>query len=176
MSRMVRENLSSGLQERVWFARWSLRELQQRQQAGENRGPLLALRAAVISHSYSVLIGLSRFALQQAAVPLSPDALTLAALEQAAEEHGVVSPQVELLRQARSQVQDKVCWLEGEFRALFAANGLSRRPQPPQVMELRAAQDNADDVLAAGDLQRLQQMIERVEALLTLASGQLEEC
>ena len=59
MSRMVRDNTVSGLRERIYFANALLRQLTH-EQAEATPTVRLALRGAVVSHLYSVLVGLAR--------------------------------------------------------------------------------------------------------------------
>lgn len=173
MSRMVREEAASGLRERHWFARVMLRQLQAAGAAP--RAEQLALRGAVIFHLYSVLVGV----LRQAAAGIGrADALdgllSLPAMLAALEE--TPCPEAGLVAEALSSSQDPLAWLHGEMMVACAASGLSRRPQPP--VEDNALAMRADDpyqLLAEGDLGRLQAAIDRVHTLLEDVGGHNQE-
>ncbi|KAF0809425.1 hypothetical protein A167_01708 [Alcanivorax sp. S71-1-4] len=167
MSRMVRDSETSGLRERLFFAQDMLRLLQQQRELGAARGRLLALRGAVVSHGYSVLVGLVRQAAKSYQVPDYASRVSLATLEQAFADAGVEAPEMALVARARRDRSDLICWLDQEMMALFGAAGLARRPSPRNESNLLAvAAEDPYAVLEDGDLQRLTAMLDRVSTLL----------
>lgn len=174
MSRMVRESETSGLRERLFFARTLLKSLND--QAAAGTGHRLALRGAVLFHLYSVLVGLARQAAKNYQVAGYQDLLGLAALENAFRAAGVSSPELRLIAQARADRADPVFWLDQEVRAAFGAAGLARRPPAPEEQgELALRADDPYAPLASGDLERLDLAARRVEALLEQGSAYMEE-
>ena len=173
MSRMVREEAASGLRERHWFARVMLRQLQGA--ADAPRAEQLALRAAVVFHLYSVLVGV----LRQAAAGIGRgesvnSMLSLPAMLEALAD--TPCPEAGLIAEALASHQDPVAWLHGEMMAACAASGLSRRPQPPaeeDALALRA--EDPYQLLADGDLSRLQAAVDRVHTLLDDVGGHNQE-
>lgn len=173
MSRMVREEAASGLRERHWFARVMLRQLTS---AGDApRAEQLALRGAVIFHLYSVLVGV----LRQAAAGIGRGEainglLSLPAMLDALAD--TPCPEAGLIAEALSANQDPLAWLHGEMMAACAASGLSRRPQPPaedNALALRV--EDPYQLLAEGDLGRLQAAVDRVHTLLEDVGGHNQE-
>ncbi|MCH8544744.1 MAG: hypothetical protein LAT61_14365 [Alcanivorax sp.] len=168
MSRMVRESGTSGLRERLWFARESLTLLRKGQQSGAARGQQLALRGAVIFHAYSVLVGLVRQAAKSYSVPGCEPLLSLAALEQLFRSAGIESPELNLVARARADQRDPLAWLDTQVMDAFGAAGMARRPQPQaeQGQRLAVAVEDPYATLEEGDLARLAAAIERVAAVL----------
>jgi hypothetical protein len=175
MSRMVRETQASGLRERLWFAQWTLRQLRAALASSAPRGEQLAQRAALIFHLYSTVIGLARQALRGQPEVLSARQISLADIERTAEAAGIHSPELALLREARADRQDLICWLDEEALSLFAASGLARRPQAPVENALAMAAEDPYALLASGDIERLEQAIGRVQRLLEEAATLMEE-
>lgn len=176
MSRMVRESQVSGLRERHWFAQLMLQRLQAGQQQAMPVGEQLALRAALLFHLYSALVGLVRHAARGQGVKEAESLLGLAAISDACARAGVHSPEVQLVDQARLQPGDLVFWLEQQVMLAMGASGLSRRPQPPaEENRLGVVAEDPYAVLAHGDIERLQQAVARVRALLDEAATYMEE-
>ncbi|GAA5116960.1 hypothetical protein [Alloalcanivorax gelatiniphagus] len=174
MSRMVRESEISGLRERLFFARSLLKTLNLDEDGPV--GPRLALRGGVVFHLYSVLVGIARQAARSYQVSGYEDLISLAALEQAFAAAGVQAPEMNLLAQARANRSDPVFWLDQEMRAAVGAAGLARRPAAPEERDALAIRAEDPYVpLASGDRQRLEQAATRVEELVTLCSGYMEE-
>lgn len=177
MSRMVRESETSGLRERLFFARELLTLLRQQAQQGASRGRLLALRGAVLTHAYSVLTGVVRQAAKAYSVPGHGTKISLAELEQSFSEAGVEAPEQALVARARRDRADLIAWLDQEVMALFGAAGLARRPTPRSEQEnlLAVAAEDPYAVLEEGDLSRLDAMLARVAALLEDCAPYAEE-
>ncbi|MBZ2188054.1 hypothetical protein K8B33_03015 [Alcanivorax sp. JB21] len=168
MSRMVRESGTSGLRERLWFARESLTLLRQAKQNGAAPGQQLALRGAVIFHAYSVLVGLVRQAAKSYSVAGCDPLLSLAALEAQFRAADVESPELNLVARARADQRDPLAWLDAQVMGAFGAAGMARRPQPQaeQGQRLAIAAEDPYAPLADGDLSRLAAAIDRVAVVL----------
>ncbi|WP_101676031.1 hypothetical protein [Alloalcanivorax mobilis] len=173
MSRMVRENETSGLRERLFFGRTLLKRVSD--ESG-SAGERLALRGAVVFHLYSVLVGLAREAARSYQVAGYQDLISLAALEAAFRDAAVDSPELRLLARARADRADLVFWLDQELRAAVGAAGLARRAAPPQEQDgLALRVEDPYAPLASGDLERLAQAADRVEALVAQCGAYMEE-
>lgn len=171
MSRMVRENPTSGLRERLWFAQWTLRQLKLARTAQRPHGELLAQRSAVILHGYTVLVALAR-----TVSPNAPDGdISLASLLDGAQQSGASQPTLQLLAAAGNDRSDPLCWLQQQAEQLFAAGGLAQRPLAREADSLALTADDPNRPLADGDLQRLEQAVARIERLLSDAATQTEE-
>ena len=176
MSRMVRESQVSGLRERHWFAQVMLARLQECQQQGARVGELLALRAAVVFHLYSALVGLARHAARGLGVKEAESLLSLGAISDACARQGVHSPEIQLVDQARTRHDDPLCWLEQQMMAATGASGLSRRPVAPRDENaLGVVAEDPYAPLARGDIERLQGALARVKTLLDEAATYMEE-
>ncbi len=164
MSRMVRENETSGLRERLFFARSLLTTL--RSDTAAPVGARLALRGGVLFHLYSVLVGIAREAARHHQIPGHQDLISLAAVEKAFADAGQSAPEIKLLAQARASHADMICWLDREVRTAMGAAGLARRAaaEPHDGLVIRAEDPYAP--LAPGDLERLAVAAERVESLI----------
>src|SRR5690606_20012742 len=153
--------------ERLFFAQDLLSLLQRQRELGATRGRLMALRGAVLSHGYSVLVGLVRQAAKSYQVPDYANRVSLVTLEQAFVEAGVEAPEMALVARARRDRADLICWLDQEVMALFGAAGLARRPSPRNENNLLAvAAEDPYAVLEDGDLKRLAATLDRVSSLL----------
>lgn len=176
MSRMVRENSASGLRERLYFARLMLDDLRQGVEQGAPRARLLGLRGAVLFHLYTVPVGILRQAATSYRVSGAESLISLAALADAFHAAGVDAPECRLVEQARRHHDDPLYWLDGEMRAAFGAPGLGLRPEPPA--EEAGLGLRAEDIyrpLASGDLQRLEDCIQRLESLYRDCLSYMEE-
>ncbi|MCC1497192.1 hypothetical protein [Alcanivorax sp. 1008] len=173
MSRMVRESQVSGLRERLFFAQWTLRQLNSACELSAPRGELLAQRAAVIFHLYSCVVGLARQALRGHPDLLAGRQISLAEIEKSAAD--IHSPDLMLISEARADRNDAISWLDQEALSLFAASGMARRAQAPVENALAIAAENPDELLASGDLERLASTVKRVQRLLDEAASLTEE-
>lgn len=166
MSRMVRDNDSAGLRERLYFARLLLEELESGIARQQGRARLLALRGAVVSHLYAVPVGLVRRAATAYQVPGTGELISLSALARAFEQAGVQAPQARLVEQARLSPDDPLAWLDAEMLAAFDTPALALRPDPPSehdALMLRA--EDTDELLGERDLNRLRDCLERLDQL-----------
>lgn len=173
MSRMVRESQVSGLAERLFFAQWTLRNLTQAISSEAPRGELLAQRAAVIFHLYSVVVGLARQALNSQPDALSVPFISLAEIEKAT--LGRHSPELILISEARNNSSDDLSWLDQQALSLFAASGLARRSQAPSDNALAMVAEDPHALLGSADIERLQQTVVRVQRLLDEAATLTQE-
>lgn len=171
MSRMVRENTASGLRERLWFAQWTWRQLQQARAAQAPRGELLAQRNAVILHAYSVLVALARSVVADA----SAGEISLPALLADADSLAVVHPALQLLAAGCSDAADPLYWLQQQTEQVFAAAGLAHRPVAREADSLAMTTDDPYQLLADGDMLRLDQLLARLTRLLAEATTLMEE-
>ena len=175
MSRMVRENAVSGLRERIYFAQALLRQLT-REQTGAVPAVRLALRGAVVFHLYSALVGLARQSASTYQVAGADHLFSLAALVQAFRDSEVEAPEMAILGQALADRADLIAWLDGEMQNAMGAAGLARRPTPPSdANALNLMAEDRYAPLAEGDLERLNNAIQRVSELVEHCVGYLEE-
>ena len=176
MAPMARENETSGLRERLFFARTLLSSLTSDFNPGAATGPRLALRGAVLFHLYSVLVGIGRQAARSYRVPDHDEAISVAALERKFRDAGIQAPEMTLLTRARADRADPVCWLDQQLHAAMGAAGLARRAAAPARDDaLAISAEDPDAPLAEGDLQRLAKAAERVAELVEQCAAYMEE-
>lgn len=175
MSRMVIENATGGLRERLWFARLLLEELEQGVSAQAPRARLLALRGSVLFHLYSVPVGLVRQAAANYRVADSDSLISLRALAEAFRRADVEAPELRLVEQARADQGDLLCWLDAQTQSAFGASGLGLRPGAPDEDGLGLRAEDPYQPLAGGDMKRLRDCLERVEALYRQCLAYMEE-
>lgn len=175
MSRMVREDLASGLRERLWFAETMAKRLRGGLAADVPRGELLALRGAVFFHLYSALVGLARHAAKLRNVPGVDDLLGLAEIARAIAAAESGGAEVELIERVRRDPSHIVHWLERQVLLACGAAGMARRPLPRDEGGLGLAVEDPFEPLASGDLERIDQAVVAVRTLLAEAATHLEE-
>lgn len=176
MSRMVRDNHGAGLRERLYFARLLLDELDATVDAGDDRARALALRGAVITHLYSVPVGLLRRAAAAYQVPAAEDRISLALLAEAFRAADVEAPEVVLVEQARRDPMDPLAWLDEQMRSAFNTPAMGRRPDPPREDDALMLQtEDPAEPLGPRDRQRLRRCLERLDRLRRECEPHAEE-